>query len=132
MFVKQNLALAYKVPRDVHFIDELPRNATGKIVKRKPRRARRRLTAAEPAGLRRAGSRRDVRAARPDPSKTSTAPASRNSVSEKPPQSRPIDSIPARLAASTSQVLSPTRTAESTSPAFSIAALTRFGSGLFA
>ncbi len=33
-FVKQNLA-RYKVPRDVHFIDELPRNATGKIVKRK-------------------------------------------------------------------------------------------------
>ena len=32
-FVKQNLA-RYKVPRDVHFIDELPRNATGKIVKR--------------------------------------------------------------------------------------------------
>ncbi len=31
--VKQNLA-RYKVPRDVHFIDELPRNATGKIVKR--------------------------------------------------------------------------------------------------
>jgi fatty-acyl-CoA synthase len=33
-FVKDNLA-RYKVPRDVHFIDELPRNATGKIVKRK-------------------------------------------------------------------------------------------------
>ena len=33
-FVKRNLA-RYKVPRDVHFIDELPRNATGKIVKRK-------------------------------------------------------------------------------------------------
>jgi fatty-acyl-CoA synthase len=32
--VKDNLA-RYKVPRDVHFIDELPRNATGKIVKRK-------------------------------------------------------------------------------------------------
>jgi fatty-acyl-CoA synthase len=33
-FVKRNLA-RYKVPRDVHLIDELPRNATGKIVKRR-------------------------------------------------------------------------------------------------
>ncbi len=31
--VKSNLA-GYKVPRDVEFIDELPRNATGKVVKR--------------------------------------------------------------------------------------------------
>src|SRR6195952_3701358 len=31
--VKSNLA-RHKVPRDVHFIDELPRNATGKIVKK--------------------------------------------------------------------------------------------------
>jgi acyl-CoA synthetase (AMP-forming)/AMP-acid ligase II len=31
--VKANLA-AFKVPRDVEFIDELPRNATGKVVKR--------------------------------------------------------------------------------------------------
>ncbi len=31
--VKENLA-RHKVPRDVHFIDELPRNATGKIVKK--------------------------------------------------------------------------------------------------
>jgi len=33
-YVKQNLA-RHKVPRDVHFIDEMPRNATGKVVKRK-------------------------------------------------------------------------------------------------
>jgi acyl-CoA synthetase (AMP-forming)/AMP-acid ligase II len=32
-YVKSNLA-RYKVPRDVEFIDELPRNATGKILKR--------------------------------------------------------------------------------------------------
>jgi fatty-acyl-CoA synthase len=32
-YVKQNLA-RYKVPRDVLFIDELPRNATGKVLKR--------------------------------------------------------------------------------------------------
>jgi fatty-acyl-CoA synthase len=32
-YVKQNLA-RYKVPRDVVFIEELPRNATGKILKR--------------------------------------------------------------------------------------------------
>jgi fatty-acyl-CoA synthase len=32
-YVKTNLA-GYKVPRDVEFIDELPRNATGKILKR--------------------------------------------------------------------------------------------------
>jgi fatty-acyl-CoA synthase len=32
-FVKENLA-RYKVPRDVVFIDELPRNATGKVLKR--------------------------------------------------------------------------------------------------
>jgi fatty-acyl-CoA synthase len=31
--VKSNLA-RYKVPREVEFIDELPRNATGKILKR--------------------------------------------------------------------------------------------------
>ena len=32
-FVKENLA-RYKVPRDVVFLDELPRNPTGKILKR--------------------------------------------------------------------------------------------------
>ncbi len=32
-YVKANLA-GYKTPRDVEFIDELPRNATGKVVKR--------------------------------------------------------------------------------------------------
>jgi fatty-acyl-CoA synthase len=32
-YVKQNLA-RYKVPRDVVFLDELPRNATGKVLKR--------------------------------------------------------------------------------------------------
>ena len=35
-YVKSNLA-AYKVPRDVEFIDELPRNATGKVLKRELR-----------------------------------------------------------------------------------------------
>jgi fatty-acyl-CoA synthase len=35
-FVRENLA-RYKIPRDVHFLDELPRNATGKILKRKLR-----------------------------------------------------------------------------------------------
>ncbi|SDU82799.1 AMP-binding protein [Gordonia westfalica] len=32
-YVKEQLA-GFKVPRDVHFLDELPRNATGKILKR--------------------------------------------------------------------------------------------------
>jgi fatty-acyl-CoA synthase len=32
-YVKENLA-RYKVPRDVVFLDELPRNATGKVLKR--------------------------------------------------------------------------------------------------
>jgi fatty-acyl-CoA synthase len=32
-YVKQHLA-GYKVPRDVKFVDELPRNATGKVLKR--------------------------------------------------------------------------------------------------
>jgi fatty-acyl-CoA synthase len=32
-YVKENLA-AFKVPRDVEFLDELPRNATGKVLKR--------------------------------------------------------------------------------------------------
>jgi acyl-CoA synthetase (AMP-forming)/AMP-acid ligase II len=32
-YVKENLA-KYKVPRDVEFLDELPRNATGKVLKR--------------------------------------------------------------------------------------------------
>ncbi len=31
--VKSNLA-RYKVPRDVEFLDSLPRNATGKVLKR--------------------------------------------------------------------------------------------------
>jgi fatty-acyl-CoA synthase len=35
-YVKENLA-RYKVPREVVFVDELPRNATGKIVKRELR-----------------------------------------------------------------------------------------------
>jgi acyl-CoA synthetase (AMP-forming)/AMP-acid ligase II len=32
-YVKENLA-AFKVPRDVEFVDELPRNASGKVLKR--------------------------------------------------------------------------------------------------
>jgi fatty-acyl-CoA synthase len=32
-YVKSNLA-RYKVPRDVEFLDSLPRNATGKVLKR--------------------------------------------------------------------------------------------------
>ena len=32
-YVKKNLA-RYKVPREIVFIDELPRNATGKVLKR--------------------------------------------------------------------------------------------------
>ena len=32
-YVKEHLA-NYKVPRDVEFIEELPRNATGKVLKR--------------------------------------------------------------------------------------------------
>jgi fatty-acyl-CoA synthase len=32
-YAKENLA-RYKVPRDVHFLDELPRNPTGKVLKR--------------------------------------------------------------------------------------------------
>jgi fatty-acyl-CoA synthase len=35
-YVKQNLA-RYKVPREVVFLDELPRNATGKVLKRELR-----------------------------------------------------------------------------------------------
>ncbi|HWF34264.1 MAG TPA: AMP-binding protein [Solirubrobacteraceae bacterium] len=35
-FVKANLA-RYKVPREVHFLDELPRNPTGKVLKRELR-----------------------------------------------------------------------------------------------
>ncbi len=31
--VKANLA-RYKVPREIEFVDELPRNATGKVLKR--------------------------------------------------------------------------------------------------
>jgi fatty-acyl-CoA synthase len=32
-YVKKNLA-RYKVPREVEFLDSLPRNATGKVLKR--------------------------------------------------------------------------------------------------
>jgi len=35
-YVKQHLA-GYKVPRDIQFMDELPRNATGKVLKRELR-----------------------------------------------------------------------------------------------
>jgi len=35
-FVKENLA-AYKVPRDVEFVGELPRTSTGKVLKRELR-----------------------------------------------------------------------------------------------
>ena len=35
-YVKENLA-RYKVPRDVVFVEELPRNATGKVLKRELR-----------------------------------------------------------------------------------------------
>jgi fatty-acyl-CoA synthase len=35
-FVKANLA-RYKVPRDVTFLDELPRTPTGKVLKRELR-----------------------------------------------------------------------------------------------
>ncbi len=31
--MKSNLA-GYKVPREIEFLDELPRNATGKVLKR--------------------------------------------------------------------------------------------------
>jgi fatty-acyl-CoA synthase len=34
--VKRNLA-RYRVPRDVHFLEELPRNPTGKVLKRRLR-----------------------------------------------------------------------------------------------
>ena len=32
-YIKSNLA-SYKVPREIVFLDELPRNATGKVLKR--------------------------------------------------------------------------------------------------
>ena len=32
-YVKENLA-RFKVPREIEFLDELPRNATGKVLKR--------------------------------------------------------------------------------------------------
>jgi fatty-acyl-CoA synthase len=35
-FVRENLA-AFKVPRDVEFVDELPRTSTGKVLKRELR-----------------------------------------------------------------------------------------------
>ena len=37
--MKENLA-RYKVPREIEFIDELPRNATGKVLKRELPRKR--------------------------------------------------------------------------------------------
>jgi len=37
-FAKQHLA-AYKVPKSVHVVDELPKNASGKLLKRDLRRA---------------------------------------------------------------------------------------------
>ena len=37
-YVRSNLA-GYKVPRDVEFVDELPRTSTGKVLKRELRDA---------------------------------------------------------------------------------------------
>jgi acyl-CoA synthetase (AMP-forming)/AMP-acid ligase II len=49
-FVKGNLA-RYKVPRDVRFLDELPRNPTGKVLKRRLREVHAAgRTATPPAG----------------------------------------------------------------------------------
>jgi fatty-acyl-CoA synthase len=48
-YVKENLA-NYKVPREVVFVDELPRNATGKVVKRD-------LQEGQPGAERQAGAR---------------------------------------------------------------------------
>jgi fatty-acyl-CoA synthase len=48
-FVKENLA-RYKVPRDVHFLPELPRNPTGKILKRELRERYATPLAPSPAG----------------------------------------------------------------------------------
>ena len=49
--MKANLA-SYKTPREVEFLDELPRNATGKVLKRELRERETqqsaRLEAAEP------------------------------------------------------------------------------------
>ena len=35
-FLKENLA-NYKIPKNIYFVDELPKNATGKVLKRKLR-----------------------------------------------------------------------------------------------
>ncbi len=50
-YVKQNLA-RYKVPREVVFLDELPRNATGKVLKRELQNARLKARARGRASLR--------------------------------------------------------------------------------
>src|SRR5205085_8808726 len=47
-YVKDNLA-RYKVPREVAFLDELPRNSTGKVLKRKLKEAGREEVAATAA-----------------------------------------------------------------------------------
>ena len=67
-FVKDNLA-RYKVPRDVTFLDELPRNPTGKVLKRRAARAPRRCLSAWPR--RRAAARRPS-VARPPARRCST------------------------------------------------------------
>ena len=56
--VKANLA-GYKTPREVEFLDELPRNATGKVLKRDLRSARRRSPPDRLAQLRRCPSPRE-------------------------------------------------------------------------
>ena len=49
-YVRDNLA-RYKVPREVVFLDELPRNATGKVLKRElQERARTRAARGEMTG----------------------------------------------------------------------------------
>ncbi len=62
-YVKQNLA-RYKVPRDVVFLDQLPRNATGKIVKRELCSGDRLAASAGSAGQPRNGAARGPRTAR--------------------------------------------------------------------
>ena len=57
-YVKENLA-NYKVPREVVFLDELPRNPTGKVLKRRACRGRRRSERGQDAEAERRPARDD-------------------------------------------------------------------------
>ena len=80
-YVKSNLA-GYKVPREIEFVKELPRNSTGKVIKRELV-AREEASAAKP----RAAARTSAKP-KPAATKPRVAPARKPSAGRTAPKTR--------------------------------------------